>query len=812
MANMWMPRARPGSFRPVVRTGLAVLLLAALLPGAVAAQDDAEAYQPPHDKPGPAAERLLYNSFFVDRAPLDITAGNMDIYLFGLKTEAAQDLRDAEGVELIEAPATAVSLLLNPAPAPEGELNPFAIPEVRQAMQYLVNRESIAQDVYRGAAQPMITHVGPSDPDFLTVYDIDRGSGITYDPELARSLISEAMTAAGAELVDGIWQYEGQPIRIKLVGRVEDERRDIADLVRAELEQAGFEVAITYEQFAPAVQKVYSSDPAAFEWHIYTEGWGRGAPQRYDVGNVNSFNAPWLGNMPGWREEGFWQYENAELDELGKTLYRGEFDSREERDEIYRTMTAAGLDESIRVWLATVDNSFPVVESMEGLTRDLVAGPRNPWALREAFVPGSDDVRVGHQWVWTERTTYNPVGGLGDVYSVDLWRNLTDPPIWNDPFTGIPQPFRATYEVETAGPDGTLEMPADALTWDVESKAWVPVAPGTQAVSKVTFDYSAYTGSSWHHGQPITMADAIYSIAQTVDRAYDPEKAKIETALAATARPVLETFKGYRMTDDDHLEVYVDYWHFDEDHIAAYASPVSFDMPWEVKAAMDDLVFEQRRAAYSDTAASRYSVPWLSLVLERDAGLVDRTLRDLERDEVVPAGVFEFGDRTLVTPEEAVARYEAAQAWFDEKEHLVISDGPYYLEQFDPPAQFAELLAFRDPSYPFKPGDLYRGEPPELSIDEISAEPVVPGEDAVVTATVSGPGTVGLRYLLLDPAVGEVVVEGQAEQTAEGQYAVTVPADITAALFPGFYQLYLAAESDSLARITERRVDLEVLP
>jgi peptide/nickel transport system substrate-binding protein len=133
------------------------------------------------------------------------------------------------------------------------------------------------------------------------------------------------------------------------------------------------------------------------------------------------------------------------------------------------------------------------------------------------------------------------------------------------------------------------------------------------------------------------MADAIYSIAADFDRAYDPEKAKIETALAATARPVLETFKGYRLTDDDRLEVFVDYWHFDSDHIAAYASPASFDMPWEVKAAMDDLVFEQRRAAYSDTAASRYSVPWLSLVLERDAGLVDRTLRAFERDEVVPS-------------------------------------------------------------------------------------------------------------------------------------------------------------------------------
>jgi len=784
--------------RFILGAALGLALASASLPLAATAQDDE--YEPPHDKPGPAAERLLYNSFFVDRAPLDIEAGNMDLYLFGLKTEAARDLRGTDGVELIDAPATTVSLILNPAPAREGELNPFSIPTIRSAMQLLVNRDAIAQDIYQGAAQPMITHVGPSDPDFLTVYDIDRGSGIGYDPELGRQLISDAMLEAGAEIIDDTWHFDGKPIRIKLVGRVEDERRDIADLIRAELELAGFNVAITYDQFAPAVQKVYSTDPQAFEWHIYTEGWGRGAPQRYDVGSVNSFNAPWLGNMPGWREEGFWQYQNDELDELGKTLFRGEFDSLEERNEIYRQMTQAGLDDSIRVWLATVNNSFPERTELQGVTVDLVAGPRNPWALREAFVPGSDDVRVGHQWVWTERTTYNPIGGIGDVYSVDLWRNLADPPIWNDPFTGIPQPFRASYAVETAGPEGTLEVPADAVTWDVESKTWVPVAVGTDAVSKVTFDYSGYTDSNWHHGQPITIADAVYSIAES------------ETAIAVTSRPVLETFKGYRLADDGQLEVYVDFWHFDQDHIGSYANPVSFDMPWELNAAMDDLVFGQRRAAYSNTAASRFSVPWLSLVLRRDAGLVDRTLRQLERDEFVPASLADFGGQSLVSTDEAVARYAAAQQWFDDKEHLVISQGPFYLERFDPPAQFAELIAFRDPTYPFKPGDHYRGQPPVLAISHIESDLVVPGEDAIVSASVTGPGTVGMQYLLLDPALGEVVVSGRADDAGDGTFAVTIPADVTGSLFPGFYQLFLAAESDSLAQISERRVDLEVLP
>jgi len=199
-------------------------------------------------------------------------------------------------------------------------------------------------------------------------------------------------------------------------------------------------------------------------------------------------------------------------------------------------------------------------------------------------------------------------------------------------------------------------------------------------------------------------------------------------------------------------------------------------------------------------------------VLERDAGLVDRTLRQLERDEFVPAALADFGGQPLVTSDEAVARYEAARDWFDDKEHLVISQGPFYLEQFDPPAQFAELIAFRDPSYPFKPGDHYRGAPPTLAIDDISSEPVVPGEDAVVSAAVSGPGTVGLRYLLLDPAVGVVVETGTATDAGDGTFTVTIPGDVTVGLFPGFYELYLAADSDSLARITERRVDLEVLP
>ena len=148
---------------------------------------------------------------------------------------------------------------------------------------------------------------------------------------------------------------------------------------------------------------------------------------RYDYSSINQFTAPWTGGMPGWREAGFWQYENEELDEIGQRIFTGEFTTLEERNQLYQRATRIAVEESVRLWVATVQNSFAANSGLTGVTQDLVAGPKAPWTLREAEVPGQSELTVGHLWVWTERTTWNPVGGFGDVYSTDIWRNLVRP-------------------------------------------------------------------------------------------------------------------------------------------------------------------------------------------------------------------------------------------------------------------------------------------------------------------------------------------------------------------------------------------------
>ena len=761
------------------------------------------------DGPGPAVDTVYFRAFDVDRASRDLQAGNMDLYMFGLKIDAAERLKRDPDFELFQAPASTVSLLLNPAPSRRGELNPFSLPEVRKAMHFLLDREFIARDIYRGLAVPMTTHVSPQDHDYLTIYDIERASGISYDPEYGRELITAAMRGAGARIEDGVWSFDGRPIRIRLIGRVEDERRNIADLIRTELEAAGFMVSVSYLPFAAAVFTVYSSDPASFEWHMYTEGWGRSSPQRYDFSTANQMIAPWLGNMPGWQETGFWQYENERLNDLGKRLFRGEFESEGERIEIYRDITSLGLEESVRLWLVTATNSFPARAEVEGISRDLVAGLRAPWTLREAYIPGSTELTVGHLWVWTERTTWNPIGGIGDVYSSDIWRYVHDSPIWNHPFTGIPEAYRVDFDVETAGATAKLAVPSDAFMWDASRDRWVSVPGGTRATSRVVFDYEQYFQSTWHHGIPIDMSDVVYSIAQSFELAYDSNKNRIETAIGVTSRPFLETYRGFRLIDDTHLEVFVDYWHFEESLIASYASPASLSMPWEILAALDDLVFEQRRAAYSDTAASRYNVPWISLVMDRDSRLVERTLKSFRTRVELPEGVFDFGGNSLVTRGDATDRYIAALDWFDEREHMVISNGPFYLSRYDPPAQFAELSAFREPNYPFRPGDWSYGEPPTLVIDAIDKVELEAGRAKEIEVSVRGPGVLGVRFLLIDPVKGEIVVQGEGTR-AGGRFVVELSASATRDLFPGFYELALVAYSDSIATVTDRSVDIDI--
>ncbi|MEM2793715.1 MAG: ABC transporter substrate-binding protein, partial [Candidatus Methanomethylicia archaeon] len=477
------------------------------------------------------------------------------------------------------------------------------------------------------------------------------------------------------------------------------------------------------------------------------------------------------------------------------------------------------IQEAVRIWVATRLDINPARKDVKGLTLDLGTGLRSPLNPREVYIPGKTTVTVGHLWVWTERSVWNPIGGHDDVYSVDIWRAVYDPAVWRNPFSGLPIPFRASYTVETKGPDGVLTVPEDAFIWDAKSKSWTAVGKGITAKSKVVFDLSKYLGSKWHHGQSITWADILFAIYQIWDMTYDPNKSALESTVAATFGEVLPTFKGFRIIGNS-IEVYIDYWHFDINYIADYAL-TSFStsastgaitaMPWEVLAAMDKVVFEKKQAAYSETAANKFKVPWLSLVLKDHAMMVTNTINEMKTTEFFPENVFTVLGKSYAVRDDAKARYDAASQWFSSYGNIVISNGPFYLYKFDPAAQYVELRAFRDPTYPFSAGKWYFGKPEQIEIVSIGIPTVVPGGESTFVIELKGPSPLGLKYLIKDPITGEIIRIGDGEKITPTRFAIILPAEFTAKLKAGLYELTIAGYSGVVSFVSAEKHFFDVL-
>jgi peptide/nickel transport system substrate-binding protein len=223
------------------------------------------------------------------------------------------------------------------------------------------------------------------------------------------------------------------------------------------------------------------------------------------------------------------------------------------------------------------------------------------------------------------------------------------------------------------------------------------VGLGVKATSKVTFDL---TMGNWHSGQKMDMNDVLYSAYfssewgspqtendKTFDSAYSPQASQSQ-----------KTLVGMRPIHDHAVEMYVNYWHFDDSEIAGWASawPV---MPWEIIAAMEKIVIDGK-ASFSRTDAQAKNLNWLSLIVPRDALLVKETLGEFQKTKYVPAALLPLdGDSQYYD-----SRYESAIKWIERKNHAVISNGPFYLENYSPEARAMTIRSFEDPTYPFEAG------------------------------------------------------------------------------------------------------------
>ena len=623
----------------------------------------------------------------------EVRNGNLDLYYYRISADRLENTKAREGLDVYDSSSGSYSILINPAETEK--FNPFSITENRFALNYLVDRKLIVNELMAGYGAPMISNYGPFDPAYLTIIEQLESFNFRYNPALAEEIITKNLKDRGAVKIDNRWQIDGEPIEVIFFIRSDDPvRKSIGEILSSELERIGFTVKKDFGDLNKAFVIVYGSNPADLKWNLYTEGWNKSAFVKYDSVGLGQMYSPWFSNMPGFNDPTYWNYQNDYIDSLSQKIYTGNFSSSEERDELIQKATVEGVNESVRIFLASKVDQYVVNENIQGIVNDFGAGvpsrftPINAQGDKEELVIG---VKQIYQGAW------NPVMGFSDSYSRQIWGILSDPLSFPHPFTGEILPIRGNWQVETAGPDGVLEIPDDAIMWDPVSQEWKKVEKDAQAISKVTFDLEF---SNWHNGQKMDMNDVLHSLYFTIEwgTQTDENDKTVDTEFTPRAAQSVQTLIGVKPIDEDTIEVYVDYWHFDEGEIADWASLWN-TMPWEIFTAIEQAVIDGKVSISRSGAASK-NVNWVSLIIPNDAKVIQNYLDEFKNNQYIPAALAQFESEFSYFDE----RYTSSSQWIQENNHAVISNGPFYLDSYSPESRTITVLGFEDDSYPFRAG------------------------------------------------------------------------------------------------------------
>lgn len=717
----------------------------------------------------------------------EVRNGNLDVYYDRISPDRLENNQTREGLQVFDSTGRSYSILVNPAESEE--FNPFSNREIRFALNYLIDRKLILNELMGGHGSPIISYYSPSDPEYLTVIEQLETFNFKYNPAFANEIISKTLIERGAIKIEGKWKINERPVEITIFIRSDDSvRKSIGEVLAAELEKIGFTVKKEFGDLNKAFVVVYGSDPSELKWSLYTEGWGRSAFVRYDSVGLGQMYSPWFSSMPGFNDPAYWNYQNEKLDDLTQRIYTGDFETAGERSEMIREAVKEGINESVRIFVASKIDQFVANKEISGIVNDFGAGVPSRFTPINAKSDHSE-LNIGVKQIY--QGAWNPVMGLTDSYSRHIWEIISDPATFKHPFTGETFPVRAKWQVETAGPNDKLRVTKEAKTWNPSLQKWENVAEGTLATSKVTFDFEF---SNWHNGEKMDMHDILHSLYFTVEwgTQTDENDKTFDTEFTPRAAQSIQTIIGVNPIDDDTIEVYVDYWHFDKGEIADWATLWS-SVPWEITSAMEKAVSDGK-VSFSRSGATSKNVNWLSLIIPNDAKIIRDYLLEFKNSKYVPHPLEESNQSF----EYYQKRYDASIKWIEEKNHAVISNGPFYLESYSPESRTIKVTAFSDNSYPFEAGRWSEFEKPQFpSIKKIEMERIVKkGEEFKLAVSVENSDSV--LYFLTN-AEG-TKIKSEAVDVTNNNVIINIPSETTYDLGIGANNIKIFAISSSVLK------------
>ncbi len=816
---------------------------------------------------GPIVDKILFDAKTqADIGLKDVAAGKSDLFFYGVDGATFKALPDDVKSKLDVYSLDGVSywsLDINPYPnkAPytvqKGDktlFNPFAIREVRYALNFLVNRKQIIDEIMSGAGVPMYTPVTPGQPNSSRYGLVASKLGFTPGGNEKKAIadIDAAMNAAAAlsdnqgklKKAGQFWTFNGDPITVNFLIRVDDpnarlkEGRFIAD----EIERAGFKVNRLEYDRAKCFKIYQDGDPKDYEWNIYTEAWIGGQTLAYWESPLAQMYAPWQAFMPGGGNANMWNYQNEELDSLTGDACNGRVKDSSDYYAKLLKATDLGLKEAVRVFVAGQTSFFAA--NKDRFNNRMIYGfgdglnKLSEYTADVKPVNGEKVLRVsnfsskGALFV----SAWDPVGpdGFSDAYIHVVSSGLSDMETDVNPVTGISFPGRASWtgidtKIATDANGkvvGKVPVPSSAVLWNAKDQKWesgisyVDVkgdgsvydykkADSIASYSTGTF---AFKFGKWHDGRAADINDYRYALSFPYDVSFKKgaDDKVYEESYATVVNTGLVRAKGYVFNKDNTITVYGDAnYPMDPNQLAGLlcpslmveASNYQAITCWEILEALKAIVAEGNasKTVYSFSSSSDFTE--VDLLAQKCVADIKAKLQEFIAQKRVPAALSGF-----VTPDEAVKDYRLAVDFIEKHGHAFISNGGFILEKYDPSNNTVIEVANRDPSYPYVKGQFAKDLATSyLRIDAVKVPAYSKGKDFSVGITVSEvsypadkaaaapKGTVKLTLV----AGTETVYA--AKLVKAGSFAAVIPAKVLDALKPGSYTLVVEAAKGSEA-------------